>query len=218
MNAAELVEWIDEDVEAYLCDGAGSTASTIDLSDLCCAIGFDAVRRRALRQLGLKSERIASCALYRLGWHREPTPGRHPSFQYCRPSGQAPAAPRPALLSRLRGDLEQFLCYGEGRDLSEISLSALLRAVGLGHLDIEPVKVRARFVLHSMGWTLCTSRDRSAFRRPAAITSMLPSGSHSSTHQDAGAQPVKPTKTARRVCQRSRGAAEKAGAVEAVAM
>lgn len=218
MNTTELVDWIDEDVEAYLCDGTGSHRPWIDLADLCSAIGFDAVRRRELRHVGLKPERVASCALYRLGWRRELTPGRYPGFQYRRPPGPTTPAPRPTLLSRLRYDLEQYLCFGEGRELREISLSALLRSVGLQHLDIELVKVRARFVLHSMGWTLCTSRDRSAYRRPAATTSTLPSGSHSSTHQDAGAPPVKPTKTARRVCQRSRGAAEKAGAVEVTAM
>lgn len=218
MNAAELVDWIDADVEAYLCEGAGSALAFVDLPDLCDAIGFDSAKRRALRQQGFAPESVARCALYRLGWWRESTPGRHPGFRYCRPTGPIPRAPRPTLLSRLRFDAEQYLCHGEGRGLHEISLSRLLDAIGLGHLDIELVKVRARFALHGMGWSPCTSRGRSVLQRPAAITPLLPCGSETSTHQDAGAQPVKPTKTARRDCQRTRGAAEKAGAVEAIAM
>lgn len=218
INTAELAGWVDADVEAYLCDGAGSALPAIGMADLCRALGFNADRCRALRKMGFSPERVAACALYRLGWHRELTPARHPGFHYCRPAGPIPTAPRPTLLSRLRSDFHQYLCVRDGRQLNNISLAALLRATGVGHLDNGLLKAHARFVLHGMGWTLIASRDRLEYRRPMAIAPLLPSGSESSTHQDAGAQPVKPTKTARRACQRTRGAAEKAGAVEAIVM
>lgn len=218
IKTADLAGWVDADAEAYLCDGAGSSLSAIGMADLCRAIGFNADRCRELRRMGFSPERVAACTLYRLSWHRVLTPGRRPGFHYCRPAGPIPTAPRPTLLSRLRADFFQYLCVGDGRQLGDINVTVLLRAIGVGHLDNELLKTHARFALHGMGWTLTASRDRLEYRRPMAIAPLLPSGSESSTHQDAGAQPVKPTKTARRECQRTRGAAEKAGAVEAIAM
>jgi hypothetical protein len=192
----EAVDWIDADVEAFLCDGAGADVAYIRVGRLLAAVGFGVERRKAFNLLGLRPEAIALMALYRLGWRRvkAPSGGRQ---TYARASAERLKSPRPSVLAALVCNFESYLATPRGQTHKVLRVPELLRLLDATDLDFEQGHRITRRALRQLGWYRFND-DEQAYRRrpdiyrkpPRAESSACASEIVSSTHHDAGALPA----------------------------
>lgn len=204
-SAGEQSDWFDVDIELYLLHGKGANLTEVLVRDLLDKVDETGALRQALEAQGIKPRRVCSMALYRLGWAPQVPPfGQHGPPMYRRPEGQLTRAPFPNFASAVCARIE--LHMSDRSQATYTTRAEIIHAIGANHLDCPVTRDLVEATLKRLGFVR-PPRSRT-YRRPSLPTPLLPCGSNSSTHRDAGAKPEKPTKIISRI-QRSRGAAEK---------
>lgn len=141
------LDYLDADLEQFLCEGPGSR--------LMAGTAREIVRASGYRYCN-DARRIAVRTLYRLGWEAQ-RPVLHPNHTVWRRS-VTPQVPRPGFEPVVRRRLRELLLAERAHLPSTLTLDAVFERLGLAHMRCPAVESLLASEFKVAGWPLHTYR------------------------------------------------------------